>query len=99
MCKLNSKLFVQVAGQKGHRRRYGKQRRVLLSGATVDVATKLLRDKWTKTTGSAGITEDQVYSHAKRTAFKPRKHLPSGGGMVAAQGYATAEDHAGRNPS
>ena len=98
MCKLNSRIFVQVAGQKGHRRRYGKQRRVTLGGMTVDEATKRQRKIWEKVTHSAGILEDQLIAFAQKHGFKPRKHLPSGGGMVAAQGYATTEDHAGRNP-
>ena len=69
MCKI----FVQVKANRGRRRKFGKLPRVLLSGATVDVATKRLREKWTKVTGSAGLTEDQVYAHGKQTGFRPKK--------------------------
>ena len=65
---------IEVAVERGHRQRFGAARRVPLS-VTVDVATKALADSWTEATGSAGITTDQVFTHAKKTKFipKPRK--------------------------
>ena len=74
MCKI----FVQVAAQRGHRRKLGKHARVLLSGATVDVATKAMIDRLAPRAGSVGLLHDQTYAHAKRTGFTPAKHLPSG---------------------
>jgi hypothetical protein len=81
MCKLNSKIFVQVAGVKGHRRRYGKQRRVLLGGMTVDEATKRQRNQWEKVTHSAGILEDQLIEFAKKNGFRPTKRIDKWNGV------------------
>jgi hypothetical protein len=78
MANLHATLFVQVAAERGHRRRYGKLPRVLLPGAKVDVATKAQRDKWAAIAGSAGLLEDQLIAFAKKNGFKPTKHLPAG---------------------
>ncbi len=66
--------------KKGHRPRMGKHLRIIMSGASVDVATNAQIERWMKGAKPAaklsrGIVIDQLTTHGKRTAFKPKTKL------------------------
>jgi hypothetical protein len=68
---------VPIAPKRGHRKKFGKHARVMLSGATVDVATKRQIGTWCGVTLSVGLLLDQLIAFAKARGFKvnrkPRK--------------------------
>lgn len=65
--------FVMVAVQRGHRQRYGKHPRVMLSGATVDVSTAKRAKAWRGKTLSLGLLLDQLFAFAHKKGFKPNR--------------------------
>lgn len=67
---------VLVAAKRGHRRKFGRLPRVMLSGATVDVSTSNLAKRWRGKTLSLGLLLDQVFAFAKRRNFKPNRKKP-----------------------
>lgn len=61
---------VPVAEPRGHRRKFGKFKRVFL-GATVDNGTDKQVNRWAGKSLSIGLTLDQVVAFAVRRGFKP----------------------------
>lgn len=63
--------FVQIAVKRGHRRKFGREPRVMLSGATIDVSTLRQIARWRGKTLSLGLLTDQLVAFAKKKKFTP----------------------------
>lgn len=60
---------VAVAAPRGHRRKFGKVKRVFI-GATVDAGTDKQVSRWAGKSLSVGLTLDQIVAFAVRHGFK-----------------------------
>ncbi len=54
--------------------RFGKLPRVMLPGATVDIATANQARRWRGKSLSLGLLIDQLVRHARTTHFKPTRN-------------------------
>lgn len=66
-------LTIKPHVKRGHRPRMGKELRVILPGASVDVSTHAQLKRWMGSKLSRGVVLDQLTTHGKRTKFKPKK--------------------------